>query len=58
MNVNLTDNLQLPSNHNRSFTMVILKGQNIFDILYVMEIIVFVVYNSKLKYYGIGLSYF
>ena len=30
----LTGDLQLPSNHNRSFTMVILQGQNIDDIWY------------------------
>ena len=30
--IDLTDDLQLPSNHNRSFTMVILQGQNIDDI--------------------------
>ena len=28
----LTDNLQLPSNHNRSFTGVIIQSQNIYDI--------------------------
>ena len=28
----LTDDLQLPSDHNRSFTRVILQGQNIRDI--------------------------
>ena len=27
-----TDDLQLPSNHNRSFTGIILQGQNIDDI--------------------------
>ena len=30
----LTDDLQLPSNHNRSFTRIILQGQNINDIWY------------------------
>ena len=30
----LTDDLQLPSNHKRSFTRVILQGQNINDIWY------------------------
>ena len=30
----LTDDLQLPSNHNRSFTRVILQGQNIYDRVY------------------------
>ena len=28
----LTDDLQLPSNHNRSLTRVILQGQNIYGI--------------------------
>ena len=32
--INLTDDLQLPSNHKRSFTGVISLGQNIYDILY------------------------
>ena len=32
--IDLTDDLYLPSNHNRSFTRVILEGQNIHDILY------------------------
>ena len=32
--VNLTDDLQLPSNHNRSFTRIILQDQNIDDIWY------------------------
>ena len=27
--IDLTDDLQLPSNHNRSFTRIILQGQNI-----------------------------
>ena len=30
----LTDDLQLPSNHDRIFSMVILQGQNIDDIWY------------------------
>ena len=30
--IDLTDDLQLPSNHDRSFTMEILQGQNIDDI--------------------------
>ena len=30
--INLTDDLQLPSNHNRSFTRIILQSQNIDDI--------------------------
>ena len=30
----LTDDLQLPSNHNRSFTGVIILGQNVYDMLY------------------------
>ena len=30
--IDLTDDLQLPSNHSRSFTRVILQGQNIDDI--------------------------
>ena len=30
----LTDDLQLPSNHNGSFTNIILQGQNIDEILY------------------------
>ena len=30
--IDLTDDLQLPSNHNRSFTRIILQGQNIDDI--------------------------
>ena len=32
--ITLTDDLQLPSNHNRSFTGIIIQGQNIYDILY------------------------
>ena len=32
--IDLTVDLQLPSNHNRSFTRIILQGQNIDDILY------------------------
>ena len=32
--INLTDDLQLLSNHKRSFTEVILLGQNIYDMLY------------------------
>ena len=31
--IDLTDDLQLPSNHNRSFTRVILQGQNIDDMI-------------------------
>ena len=30
--IDLTDDLQLPSNHNGSFTYIILQGQNIDDI--------------------------
>ena len=30
----LTNDLQLPSNHTRSFTRIILQGQNIDDISY------------------------
>ena len=30
--IDLTDDLQLPSNHSRSFIRVILQGQNIDDI--------------------------
>ena len=30
--IDLTDDLQLPSNHNGSFTRIILRGQNIDDI--------------------------
>ena len=30
--IDLTDNLQLPSNHNRSFTRIILQGKKIDDI--------------------------
>ena len=30
--IDLTEDLQLPSNHNRSFFRVILQGQNIDDI--------------------------
>ena len=30
----LTDDLQLPSNHNRSFTRVFLQSQNIYDKLH------------------------
>ena len=30
--IDLTDDLQLPSNHNRSFTRIILQGPNIDDI--------------------------
>ena len=54
----LTDDLQLPSNHNRNFTWIILQGQNNNDIWYVLKIITFVVYNTKLKCYEVGLSYF
>ena len=32
--IDLTDYLQLHSNHNRSFTWIILQGQNIKDIWY------------------------
>ena len=32
--IDLTDDLQLPSNHNRSFTRIIIQGQNIDDISY------------------------
>ena len=32
--IDLTDDLQLPSNHNRSFTRIIRRGQNINDISY------------------------
>ena len=32
--IDLTDDLQLPSNHNRSFTRVLLGGYNIYDMLY------------------------
>ena len=32
--IDLTDDLQLPSNYNRSFTGIILQGQNIDDIWY------------------------
>ena len=32
--IDLTDDQQLPSNHDRSFTRVILQGQNIDDICY------------------------
>ena len=32
--IDLTDDLQLPSNHNRSFTRRIFQGQNIDDIWY------------------------
>ena len=32
--IDLTDDHQLPSNHDRSFTRVILQGQNIDDICY------------------------
>ena len=32
--IDLTEDLQLPSNHNRSFTRMILQGQNIDDISY------------------------
>ena len=32
--INLNDDLQLPSKHNKSFTRVILQGQNIYDMLY------------------------
>ena len=32
--IDLTDDLQLPSNHNRSLARVILQGQNIDDIWY------------------------
>ena len=54
----LTDDLLLPSNHNRSFTWIILQGQNNNDIWYFLKIITFVVYNTKLKCYEVGLSYF
>ena len=54
----LTDDLQLPSNHNQSSTRIIIQGQNIDDIWYVKKIIKFVVYNTKLKCYEVGLSYF
>ena len=30
--IDLTDYLQLPSHHNRSFTRIVLQGQNIDDI--------------------------
>ena len=30
----LTEDLRLPSNHNKSFTQIILQGQNIDDIWY------------------------
>ena len=30
----LTDDLELPSNHNRSFIRVIILGKNAYDILY------------------------
>ena len=30
----LTDHHKLPSNHNRSFTGVIILGQNVYDMLY------------------------
>ena len=30
----LTDDLKLPSNHNRSFIRVIILGQNVYDMLY------------------------
>ena len=56
--IDLTDNLQLSSNHNRSFTMLILWCQNIYDMLYFTFIITFVVYNTKLKCCEVGLSYF
>ena len=32
--IDLTDDLQLPSNHKRSFTRIILQGINIDDIWY------------------------
>ena len=32
--IDLTDDLQLPSNHNRSFTRIILQGQNVDEIWY------------------------
>ena len=32
--IDLTDDLQLPSNHDRSFTRIILQGQNIDGIWY------------------------
>ena len=32
--IGLTDDLQLPSNHNRSLTRIIIQGQNIDDIWY------------------------
>ena len=32
--IDLTDDLQLPSNHNRSFTRIILQGKKINDIWY------------------------
>ena len=31
----LTDDIQLPSNHNRSFTRIIIQGRNIDDIRYI-----------------------
>ena len=56
--IDLTDDLQLPSNHNGSFFNIILQGQNIDEIWYLLKIITFVVYNAKLKCYEVGLSYF
>ena len=41
--IDLTNDLQLPSNHNRSFTRIILQSQNIDDIWYLYKIITFVV---------------
>ena len=32
--IDLTEDLRLPSNHNKSFTRIILQGQNIDDIWY------------------------
>ena len=32
--ITLTDDLQLPSNHNISFTWIIIQGQNSYGILY------------------------
>ena len=32
--IDLTDDLQLPSNHNRCFTSIIIQGQNIDGIWY------------------------
>ena len=46
--------LKLPSNHNRSFTGVLLYGLHIYDMSYLKDIITFVVYNTKLKCYEVG----